>query len=73
MVVKKYLTLLSGLTRVILCSGNHDLDERSVEGEKIAGWIGEIRERGIAWLTSLGRIADPPFLSPASPGEVRKN
>ena len=48
MVVKKYLELLSGLTRVILCSGNHDLDERSAEGEKISRWIGEVRELGIA-------------------------
>ena len=47
-VVKKYLTLLSGITKVILCSGNHDLDERSTEGEKISRWIGEVRELGIA-------------------------
>ena len=47
-VVKKYLALLSGLTRVILCSGNHDLDERNPEGEKIARWIGDVRELGIA-------------------------
>ncbi len=46
-VVKKYLTLLSGITRVILCSGNHDLDERSPEGEKISRWIGEVRELGV--------------------------
>src|SRR5712675_900889 len=46
-VVKKYLALLSGLTRVILCSGNHDLDERNPEGEKIARWIGDVRELGI--------------------------
>src|SRR6059058_889548 len=48
LVVKKYLSLLSGLTRVIFCSGNHDLDERSAEGEKIARWIDDIRELGIA-------------------------
>ena len=48
LVVKKYLSLLSGLTRVILCSGNHDLDERSPEGEKISRWVGEVRELGIA-------------------------
>ena len=47
-VVKKYLELLSGVTRVILCSGNHDLDERSPEGEKISRWIGEVRELGVA-------------------------
>src|SRR6202171_4487959 len=29
-VVRKYLTLLSGITRVILCSGNHDLS--------VVGW-----------------------------------
>jgi Icc-related predicted phosphoesterase len=47
-VVKKYLSLLSGITRVILCSGNHDLDERSAEGEKVSRWINEVRELGIA-------------------------
>lgn len=47
-VVKKYLALLAAQTRVILCSGNHDLDERNIEGEKIARWISEVRELGIA-------------------------
>lgn len=47
-VVKKYLSLLSATTKVILCSGNHDLDERSAEGEKVARWIGEVRDLGIA-------------------------
>ena len=47
-VVKKYLTRLAGLTRVLLCSGNHDLDERNSEGEKIARWIGDVRALGIA-------------------------
>ncbi|MDO9295473.1 metallophosphoesterase [Bradyrhizobium sp.] len=47
-VVRKYLELLSGITKVILCSGNHDLDARSPEGEKIARWIGEVRELGVA-------------------------
>src|SRR5258708_1750283 len=42
------LLLLSGITRVILCSGNHALDERSAEGEKISRWVGEVRELGIA-------------------------
>src|SRR5204862_2117817 len=47
-VVKKYLSLLSGMTQVTLCSCNHDLDERSAGGEKVARWIGEVRELGIA-------------------------
>src|SRR3974390_3862338 len=47
-VVKKYLSRLSGLTRVALCSGNHDLDERSAEGEKVARWIDAGRKLGVA-------------------------
>ena len=47
-VVKKYLALLAAKTRVILCSGNHDLDDRNAEGEKIARWISEVRDIGIA-------------------------
>src|SRR5262245_9596372 len=47
-VVKKYLTRLAAVTRVILCSGNHDLDERNAEGEKVSRWISEVREIGIA-------------------------
>jgi Icc-related predicted phosphoesterase len=47
-VVKKYLSRLTGLTGVILCSGNHDLDERNAEGEKYSRWIGEVRELGVA-------------------------
>jgi Icc-related predicted phosphoesterase len=46
-VVKKYLSLLAAITPVILCSGNHDLDERSPEGEKISRWIREVRDLGI--------------------------
>src|SRR5207244_13087762 len=48
LVVKKYLALLSGLTRGIFCSGNHDLDEPSAQGEKVGAWIGGSREPGMA-------------------------
>lgn len=41
-VVRKYLARLSEFTRVILCSGNHDLDERDEAGEKISRWIGDV-------------------------------
>lgn len=47
-VVKKYLALIAAQTKVILCSGNHDLDERNAEREKISRWISEVRELGIA-------------------------
>jgi Icc-related predicted phosphoesterase len=47
-VVRKYLARLSELTRVILCSGNHDLDERDEAGEKISRWVGDVGNLGIA-------------------------
>jgi Icc-related predicted phosphoesterase len=47
-VVKAYLSRLAGVSRVMLCSGNHDLDERNAEGEKYSRWISEVRELGIA-------------------------
>src|SRR6267143_1479217 len=70
-VVKKYLSLLSGLTRVILCSGNHDLDERNPEGEKIARWIGD--EELVQWIRSYqpsmvisGHVHQSPFIADGS-------
>lgn len=47
-VVRKYLARLAETTRVILCSGNHDLDERDETGEKISRWIGDAGTLGIA-------------------------
>lgn len=47
-VVRKYLARLAEVTRVILCSGNHDLDERDEAGEKIARWVGDVGRLGIA-------------------------
>lgn len=47
-VVKKYLALIASQTSVLLCSGNHDLDERNAEGEKVSRWISEVRDLGIA-------------------------
>lgn len=40
-VAQTYLRRLSAATRVIVCSGNHDLDRRGPDGEKTAGWIEE--------------------------------
>ncbi|MCI0599252.1 MAG: metallophosphoesterase [Beijerinckiaceae bacterium] len=47
LVVRKYLQRLAGETRLIVCSGNHDLDSRGAEGEKVARWINEIRALNI--------------------------
>lgn len=60
-VVKKYLALLASQTCVILCSGNHDLDERSAEGEKVSRWISDVRELGIACDGDSLAIADTLF------------
>ena len=37
LVVLKYLERLRGLTRLLVCSGNHDLDALNAAGEKHAG------------------------------------
>ena len=47
-VVKKYLELLAEKTHVILCSGNHDLDERDEAGEKISRWISALGDLHVA-------------------------
>jgi Icc-related predicted phosphoesterase len=46
-VILKYLRQLKEKTRVIACSGNHDLDTRGSEGEKIARWMHRVRALGI--------------------------
>jgi Icc-related predicted phosphoesterase len=38
-VMLRYLRHLAAKTRVIVCSGNHDLDARDADGEKVARWI----------------------------------
>ena len=46
-VVRKYIDLLRAKTRLITCSGNHDLDSRDGNGEKVAGWISGLGQRGV--------------------------
>lgn len=47
LVVGKYLQRIASMTRVIFCSGNHDLDFRSPEGEKMARWVEDVRKLGV--------------------------
>jgi Icc-related predicted phosphoesterase len=54
-VVRAYLEELVGRTRVILCSGNHDLDGEDASGEQVARWVIE--------LDALGIVADLGSLS----------
>jgi Icc-related predicted phosphoesterase len=46
-VVLKYIRLLSRRTRLLVCSGNHDLNALSAAGEKTAGWMQRVRHLGV--------------------------
>src|SRR3989304_3295080 len=39
-VVRKYFSRLRAKTRLVICSGNHDLDAKNAAGEKVAKWLG---------------------------------
>lgn len=57
-VTEKYLQRFCQSTRVILCSGNHDLDTRSPEGEKIARWVQDLGQIGVISDGASERIND---------------
>jgi len=61
LVVRKYLQRLAGLTTLMVCSGNHDLDSRAEDGEKTARWIADIRGEGIAGDGDSVTIGDTLF------------
>jgi Icc-related predicted phosphoesterase len=45
-VVTKYLARLGKLTRLVVCSGNHDADDRSPADEAVVGWFRDVRADG---------------------------
>lgn len=47
-VVMKYFRRLASRARIVVCSGNHDLDATNDGGEKYARWIQRVRPLGIA-------------------------
>ncbi len=47
-VALEYLARAAGVTTVVACSGNHDLDHRTDGGEKATAWIAEARDHGVA-------------------------
>jgi Icc-related predicted phosphoesterase len=47
-VVRKYFERLRAVTRLVICSGNHDLDAPDATGEKVARWLGASENDGIA-------------------------
>ncbi len=46
-VVQKYFERLRSRTRLLICSGNHDLDTRDTAGEKIARWLKASENPGV--------------------------
>jgi len=46
-VILAYLKRLRPHTRLIVSSGNHDLDARNTAGEKCAKWISKVRQLGL--------------------------
>ncbi len=47
-VVAKYLRTLGSRTRLLVCSGNHDGDERDANQEYNARWLHRVRAEGLA-------------------------
>lgn len=47
-VILRYLRRLQGKAKLLVCSGNHDLNASNAEGEKVARWMSRIRALGIA-------------------------
>ncbi|MEZ5873589.1 MAG: metallophosphoesterase [Hyphomicrobiales bacterium] len=46
-VVRKYFQRLQQQTRLLICSGNHDLDSQNEAGEKVAKWLLGSRNEGV--------------------------
>jgi len=46
-VTLEYLARMSGQTTVIASSGNHDLNARNPQGERVAAWLNRARRAGI--------------------------
>jgi hypothetical protein len=43
-VILKYFRCLHAVTHLIICSGNYDLDTHNSAGEKVARWMGKVRQ-----------------------------
>ena len=46
-VTGKYLDRLRRQVPVLVCSGNHDLDQRDASEERVARWLGSLRGEGL--------------------------
>src|SRR5210317_2251748 len=46
-VVMKYLRRMSPAARLLVSSGNHDLNAKNADGEAFARWMRRVRELGV--------------------------
>ncbi len=46
-VTLKYFERIGAKTKILVSSGNHDLDAENAAGEKVAGWMSRVRARGV--------------------------
>jgi len=47
-VILKYLQRVHGKTKLLVSSGNHDLNARDAANEKVARWMSRVRQLGVA-------------------------
>ncbi len=57
-VLLAYLAKMSESARVVVCSGNHDLDHRGESGEKETRWLAEAKPSGVVVDGDSTRIGD---------------
>lgn len=55
------LTALSHESRLLVCSGNHDLDSRNPQGEKTAAWLDAMRSDTLAVDGDTVQVGDTMF------------
>lgn len=72
-VAQKYFKRISNVKPTLVCSGNHDLDVRGVDGELMAKWIEKVRLLGVPTDGDSPVIGDTLFsLCPWWDGENRR-
>lgn len=60
-VIQAYIRRIGARTRLVVCSGNHDLDARNAAGEKYARWIQRARQFGVPTDTDSLKVGTTLF------------
>lgn len=72
-VVRKYFNRIRQRARLLICSGNHDLDDRNAGGELVSNWITKARTVGVQSDGDSPVIGDTLFsVCPWWDGEIVK-